>query len=376
MSVFSHSNQKEKIMKITLNTIKIRDLVDGYQDNDEAGVVGYGGRLDIRPPYQREFCYDDNQQQAVMDTVTNGFPLNTMYWVVRDDGRYEVLDGQQRTISICRYVNGSFSHNMRYFTNLQPDEKEKILNYDLQVYFCEGSESEKLSWFKTINIAGERLTNQEIRNAVFAGSWTAEAKKIFSKSNCAGKLLSDKYVNANPIRQELLETALSWFVGKDDKLICKYMGQHQNNANANELWVYFQFVIAWVKAMFVVYRKEMKGIDWGSLYNQYHENSYDPAQLEDEICSLIENEEVTNHKGIYYYLFDRKESHLSLREFDEKMKRKAYEQQGGICPLCKKRFEFSEMEGDHIIPWSKGGKTVMENLQMLCRLCNNTKSDR
>ncbi|MBQ4015678.1 MAG: DUF262 domain-containing protein [Treponema sp.] len=363
-------------MKITLNTIKIRDLVDGYQDNDEAGVVGYGGRLDIRPPYQREFCYDDNQQQAVMDTVTNGFPLNTMYWVVRDDGRYEVLDGQQRTISICRYVNGSFSHNMRYFTNLQPDEKENILNYDLQVYFCEGSESEKLSWFKTINIAGERLTNQEIRNAVFAGSWTAEAKKIFSKSNCAGKLLSDKYVNANPIRQELLETALSWFVGKDDKLICKYMGQHQNDANANELWVYFQFVIAWVKAMFIVYRKEMKGIDWGSLYNQYHENSYDPAQLEDEICSLIENEEVTNHKGIYYYLFDRKESHLSLREFDEKMKRKAYEQQGGICPLCKKRFEFSEMEGDHIIPWSKGGKTVMENLQMLCRLCNNTKSDR
>lgn len=363
-------------MKITLNTIKIRDLVDGYQDNDEAGVVGYGGRLDIRPPYQREFCYNDNQQQAVMDTVTNGFPLNTMYWVVRDDGRYEVLDGQQRTISICRYVNGSFSHNMRYFTNLQPDEKEKILNYDLQVYFCEGSESEKLSWFKTINIAGERLTNQEIRNAVFAGSWTAEAKKIFSKSNCAGKLLSDKYVNANPIRQELLETALSWFVGKDDKLICKYMGQHQNDANANELWVYFQFVIAWVKAMFIVYRKEMKGIDWGSLYNQYHENSYDPAQLEDEICSLIENEEVTNHKGIYYYLFDRKESHLSLREFDEKMKRKAYERQDGICPLCKKHFEFSEMEGDHIIPWSKGGKTVMENLQMLCRLCNNTKSDR
>ncbi|MEE3435921.1 MAG: DUF262 domain-containing protein [Treponema sp.] len=363
-------------MKITLNTIKIRDLVDGYQDNDEAGVVGYGGRLDIRPPYQREFCYDDNQQQAVMDTVENGFPLNTMYWVVRDDGRYEVLDGQQRTISICRYVNGSFSHNMRYFTNLQPDEKENILNYDLQVYFCEGSESEKLSWFKTINIAGERLTNQEIRNAVFAGSWTAEAKKIFSKSNCAGKLLSDKYVNANPIRQELLETALGWFVGKDDKLICKYMGQHQNDANANELWVYFQFVIAWVKAMFIVYRKEMKGIDWGSLYNQYHENSYDPAQLEDEICSLIENDEVTNHKGIYYYLFDRKESHLSLREFDEKMKRKAYEQQGGICPLCKKHFEFSEMEGDHIIPWSKGGKTVMENLQMLCRLCNNTKSDR
>ena len=166
-------------MKITLHTIKVRDLVNGYADNDENGVVGYGGKLDIRPPYQREFCYNDNQQQAVMDTVTKNFPLNTMYWVVREDGRYEVLDGQQRTISICRYVNGNFSHNMRYFTNLQPDEKEQILNYDLQVYFCEGSESEKLSWFKTINIAGEKLTEQEIRNAVYAGTWTAEAKKIF-----------------------------------------------------------------------------------------------------------------------------------------------------------------------------------------------------
>lgn len=363
-------------MKITLNTITVKDLVDGYADNDEDGVVGYGGRLDIRPPYQREFCYKDAQQQAVMDTVTKGFPLNTMYWVVRDDGRFEVLDGQQRTISICRYVNGAFSHNMRYFTNLQDDEKENILNYPLQVYFCQGSASEKLDWFQTINIAGERLTDQEIRNAVFAGSWTADAKRYFSKSNCAAKLLSDKYVNGNPIRQELLETALGWFVGKDDKLIKKYMGQHQNDSNANELWVYFQFVIGWVKALFPTYRKEMKGIDWGLLYNKYHDNQYDPAQLEKEITELIDNDEVTNHKGIYYYLFDRKESHLSLREFDDKMKRKAYEKQKGICPICKKHFEFSEMEGDHIIPWSKGGKTTLENLQMLCRYDNNTKSNK
>lgn len=363
-------------MKITLHTIKVRELVNGYQDNDEAGVVGFDGKLDIRPPYQREFCYNDNQQQAVMDTLTNGFPLNTMYWVVREDGRYEVLDGQQRTISICRYVNGTFSHNMRYFTNLQPDEKEQILNYDLQVYFCEGTDSEKLSWFKTINIAGERLTEQEIRNAVYAGSWTAEAKKIFSKSNCAAKLLGDKYVNGNPIRQELLETVLGWYVGKDDKLICTYMGKHQNDSNANELWVYFQFVIAWIKALFPTYRKEMKGIDWGMLYNQYHENDYDPAALEKEIVSLIDNEEVTNHKGIYYYLFDRKDSHLSLREFDDKMKRKKYEEQKGICPLCGQHYEFTEMQGDHIVPWSRGGKTVYENLQMLCRLCNNTKSNK
>ena len=370
-------------MKITLHTIKVRDLVAGFEDNNENGITGYGGKLDIRPPYQREFVYSDLQQQAVMDTVTKGFPLNTMYWVCRDDLsaeqvgiRFEVLDGQQRTLSICHYVNGNFSHNLRFFTNLQPDEKEQILNYELQIYFCEGDESEKLSWFRTINIAGEKLTDQEIRNAVFAGSWTAAAKKIFSKSNCVAKLLSEKYVNANPIRQELLEKALSWFVGKDDKLICAYMGIHQHDKNANELWLYFQNVIAWVKALFPVYRKEMKGIEWGTIFNQYGKNSYEPEQLEKEICMLIDNDEVTNYKGIYYYLFDKKKSHLNLREFDEKMKRKAFEKQKGICPICKNKFSFEEMEGDHIIPWSRGGKTTMENLQMLCRYCNNTKSDK
>ena len=154
------------------------------------------------------------------------------------------------------------------------------------------------------------------------------------------------------------------------------MGKHQNGTNANEIWVYFQMVIAWVKALFPTYRKEMKGIDWGILYNQYHEKEFDPFALEDEIARLIDNDEVTNHKGIYYYLFDRKESHLSLREFDDKAKRRKYEEQKGICPYCKKHFEADEMEGDHIIPWSKGGKTVYENLQMLCRMCNNTKGDR
>jgi len=363
-------------MEIVLHTIKVRDLIDGYVDNKEAGVIGYGGKLDIRPPYQREFCYNDKQQQAVIDSVSKGFPLNTMYWVVRDNGHYEVLDGQQRTLSICHYVSNAFSHNMRFFSNLQPDEKERILNYELQIYFCEGTESEKLDWFRTVNIAGERLTNQELRNAVYAGSWTAEAKKIFSKTNCVAKLLSDKYVSGSPIRQELLETAIGWYAGKDDSQICSYMGKHQNDTNANELWLYFQAVIAWVKVMFPTYRKEMKGIDWGILYNQYHEKEFDPVQLENEILGLIENEEVTNHKGIYYYLFDRKESHLSLREFDDKMKRKKYEGQKGICPVCKKHFELSEMEGDHIVPWSKGGKTVYENLQMLCRRCNNTKRDK
>lgn len=363
-------------MEITLHTITIRELTENYVDNEENGVIGFNGKLDIRPAYQREFCYKDDQQQAVIDTVTKGFPLNTMYWVVRDDGRYEVLDGQQRTISICRYVTGVFSHNLRYFSNLQTDEKEKILNYELQVYFCKGTDSEKLEWFKTINIAGERLTAQEIRNAVYAGTWTSEAKKIFSKSNCAAKLLSRDYVNGDPIRQELLETAIGWFVGEDDKLICNYMGLHKDDTDANELWLYFQMVISWIKALFPVYRKEMKGINWGLLYNQYHEKNFSTKEMEDKVSALMGDEEITKKAGIYYYVFDGKEKHLNLRSFLDRDKRTVYEKQKGICPLCGKHFEISEMEGDHIIPWSKGGKTVLENLQMLCVECNLAKSNK
>lgn len=371
-------------MKIELHTITVRELVENYSDNNEGGVTGYNGKLDIRPPYQREFCYSDSQQQSVMDTVIKGFPLNTMYWVVREDGRYEVLDGQQRTISICKYVNGEFSHLMRYFSNLQKDEKDKILNYELQVYFCEGTPSEKLEWFKTINIAGEKLTTQEIRNAVYAGSWTAEAKKIFSKSNCAAKLLSEKYVNGSPIRQELLEKAISWFVGKEDSLICNYMATHQNDNDATELWLYFQNVINWVKTLFPIYRKEMKGIEWGEIYNSYHDTQnglgknrkdLNSKDLEAKVSKLMADEDVTKKSGIYYYVFDGNEKHLSIRAFLDRDKRTVYTKQGGICPYCKKHFEFNEMQGDHIVPWSKGGKSVLENLQMLCTECNLKKGN-
>ena len=372
-------------MKITLHCITVRELTQNYTDNDENGVTGFDGRLDIRPAYQREFCYNEAQQSAVIDTVTKGFPLNTMYWVEKNDGRFEVLDGQQRTISICRYVSGVFSHNdsdkgARYFCNLKDDEKDAILDYELQVYFCKGTASEKLGWFKTINIAGERLTAQEIRNAVYAGSWTAEAKKIFSKTNCAAKLLSEKYVTGSPIRQELLETAIAWIAGSDDKAICNYMGVHQNDTDSSDLWLYFQSVIAWVKAMFPTYRKEMKGIDWGHLYNCYHAETGKRADLttqalEKKVANLMGDEDVTKKSGIYYYVFDGKENHLSLRSFLDRDKRTVYEKQGGVCPICKKTFEFSEMQGDHIKPWSRGGKTVIENLQMLCVECNSVKSD-
>jgi len=195
-------------MKIELKEITVKELTIGYQDNDEAGVVGYGGKLDIRPPYQREFIYKDKQRDAVIDTVTKNFPLNVMYWAVRDDGNYEVIDGQQRTISLCQYIQGDFAFKNRYFHNLQKDEQEQILNYKLMIYFCSGTDSEKLEWFKTINIAGEKLTDQELRNAVYAGSWVSDAKRYFSKRGCPAYNIAGDYLDGTAIRQDYLETVI------------------------------------------------------------------------------------------------------------------------------------------------------------------------
>ena len=195
-------------MEIELKEVKVRDLTDGYEDNAELGVKAYGGELDVRPPYQREFVFKDTQRDAVIDTLTRKYPLNVMYWAVRDDGTYEVIDGQQRTISICRYLDSDFAFKSRYFHNLQKDEKEAILEYKLMVYLCSGTDSEKLEWFKTINIAGEELTNQELRNAVYHGSWVSDAKRYFSKSGCPAYAIGSPYLNGTPIRQDYLETGL------------------------------------------------------------------------------------------------------------------------------------------------------------------------
>ena len=359
-------------MNIELKKITIRELVADYQDNQEAGVVGFGGRLNIRPPYQREFIYKDKQREAVIDTLTKGFPLNTMYWAVTEDG-FEMIDGQQRTVSICQYVDGVFSYRDRYFHNLQQDEKDIILDYELTVYWCQGTDSERLDWFRTINIAGEKLTDQELRNAVYAGSWTADAKRYFSKTQCAAWQLADKYMTGSPIRQDYLETAISWMNSGD---IDGYMAKHQHDKSANPLWLYFQSVISWVKVTFLKYRKEMKGIDWGTLYNVFKDHELDPKKIEAEISRLMEDEDVTKKKGIYSYVLDGKEKHLNIRAFSNNQKREAYERQKGICPVCKVYFDINEMEGDHIIPWHEGGKTAAENCQMLCKEDNRRKSGK
>lgn len=363
-------------MKIELHKILVRKVIDGYKDSAEEGVVAYGGKLDVRPKYQREFVYKGHQRDAVLETIKNGFPLNVMYWVKTDQGNFEVLDGQQRTISIGQYVNGDFSLNECYFHNLTKEEKDQILDYELMIYFCEGTDKERLDWFKIINIAGEKLTDQELRNAVYTGPWLSDAKLKFSKSNCAAYLLANDgggLVSGSPIRQEYLETALSWI---NEGKIEDYMAKHQHDKNAEELWEYFQDVIAWTRKTFINYRKEMKSVAWGELFNQFKDKKLDANKLEAEIKNLMQDEDVTKKSGIYPYVLTRLEKYLNIRAFTDKMKREAYERQKGICKKCKKHFEIEEMEADHIKPWHEGGKTIAANCQMLCKEDNRMKSGR
>ncbi|MDR2493911.1 MAG: DUF262 domain-containing protein [Spirochaetaceae bacterium] len=359
-------------MTIELHEIPVKDLVDGYVDHKEEGVIGWGGRLNIRPPYQREFVYKDAQRDAVIETVRKGFPLNVMYWV-KNGENYEVLDGQQRTISICRYVSGDFQINAIGWNNLTSDQREQILDYRLMVYFCEGAESEKLAWFRIVNIAGEKLTEQELKNATYTGPWLADAKRHFSKTGCAAYNLAKDYVNGSPIRQEYLETALDWIsCGK----IEAYMAEHQRKPSALPLWQYFQGVMTWVEEVFPKYRKEMKGVPWGVLYNKYKDKTLDPAGLEKEVSRLMADDDVTNKRGVYPYVLGEDEKHLSIRAFTASQKRAAYERQQGACPLCNGHFDINEMEGDHTDPWHAGGKTTADNCRMLCKPCNRRKAGK
>lgn len=367
-------------MKINLKSITIRDVIKDYKDSGENGVVGYGGNLNIRPAYQREFIYQPKQRDEVIQTVRKNFPLNTMYWVKTESGDYELMDGQQRTVSICQYVDGDYSvawdGQPRGFNNLTQGEQEQVLNYELSVYICEGTDKERLDWFKIINIAGMKLTDQELRNAIYTGPWLTDAKRWFSKTGAPAAVIGEKLVNGIVNRQEVLEKALKW-ISNDQ--IEKYMAEHQNNPNADELWQYFQAVIDWANRIFPNQDSNrvrlMKGLDWGKFYNKHRDDNLNTQDLETRIAELIMDDEVENKKGIYEYLLTGNERTLSLRTFDDKITVRKYEEQKGICPVCKQHYEFNEMEADHIRPWSQGGKTVYENCQMLCRNDNRRKSD-
>lgn len=361
-------------MKIEMNEILVSEVYQGYKDSAENGVVAFGGALNVRPAFQREFVYKDRQRDEVIKTVRKNFPLNVFYWAKNGESDFEMLDGQQRTISICQFINGDYSIDYQYFHNLTSPEQKQIMDYKLMVYICEGDDKEKLDWFKIINIAGEQLSDQELRNAIYTGTWLTDAKKYFSKNGCPAYAIGEDYISGKLNRQEYLETALKWISSKDNQAIEDYMAKHQNDGSAIELWLYFQSVINWVKAVFSTYRGEMKSVNWGELYNKHHLKHYDPNKLEIEVARLMQDEDVSNRSGIYPYVLNRNEKHLNIRAFSKNMRREAFERQLGVCPTCGQTFLIDEMEADHITPWHLGGKTNADNCQMLCKGCNRTKS--
>ena len=393
-------------MHIQLTPMTIGEVFEGFQELDnDGGVFAYNGKLTVRPAYQREFVYNDAEQAAVMTTVSRDFPLNVMYWVKivnpedPTDVSYEVLDGQQRTISIGRYLQDGFAIDYRgnkeqYFSNLTPDQKQQILDHKLQIYVCEGTPSEVLGWFRIINIAGKPLTEQELRNASYVGPWLSDAKRKFSKREAPA--LNDGIgkgmVSGNPMRQDILERALMWFIDGHDEYgsIENYMARHQYDKNAQELWMYWSTVMSWARTLFDFAQEPESHMqlrnDWGELYNTWHERTaadpqmYNPEALHEEIVKLVDDPDVTKNSGIIPYLLSERtsndERYLSIRSFDKKDCERKYLEQHGECAKCGKPFEIKQMQGDHVIPWSQGGKSVYDNLQMLCKECNARKSNK
>lgn len=385
-------------MKTTRITINIRDLFEGFYDKDEGGekgyggAWGYGGKLNIRPIYQRELVYDEKEEAKVIDSVLKGYPINIMYWVKNPDGKYDLLDGQQRTLSICNFLDHKYSikdenNERRYEDSLYEEDKEKILNYPLDICVCEGTTKEVLEWFKTINIKGKELNDQEMLNATHTGPWLSDAKRYFSKPNCAAYNKGKDYIFGSVERQDFLKEVLDWV---SDGNIQEYMENHRYDESASYLWEYYQNVIDWIRSHFLAYFKEMKGLPWGKYYNRYNTLNLDPVVITNEVNDLMADEEVENKKGIFEFILEEFrhadtgeqmtngecEKYLHIRQFDPSIKRSKYTQQNGICPLCGKHFDFEQMHGDHIVPWSRGGKTEPENCQMLCSTCNLKKSNQ
>ncbi len=387
-------------MEIKRVAIKIKDLCEGYVNESETdieqGVYAYGGKLCVRPAFQRSFVYDEKQANAVIDTALKGFPLNIMYWVDNGDGTYDCLDGQQRTISLCNFVDGFTSFSAPWFHNnkknyihtiqrIDPDMAERFLNYELEVYICKGTKAEQMEWFRTINIAGEELYPQELRNASYVSKWLTDAKKYFSKANssstakCPAERIGGQYTNKNANRQEILAQVISWRIGSvEDADICQYMENHIHDENALELWNYFNDVINWVNEIFPgVYDKGMASVNWGALYNQYGDNDLDP----DDICAKFEeliefkatNELNASVAKITEYCITRDEKLLKPRQFSDPQRSTLYNRQKGICPDCGEHFVKAEMHAHHIVPWYNGGITDLSNGVMLCKNCHTQR---
>lgn len=388
-------------MKTTLRTdITVSDICTGFVYNqlEGRGLYGLSGKLTIQPEYQRNYIYagkGGKKEQEVIESLLKGYPLGLIYFNKVADEKFEVLDGQQRITSIGRFVTNKFAimdnGNPKYFDSLPADQRAVIQNSKLLIYECKGLEKEIKDWFETINIAGVELKPQERLNAIFSGTFVTLAKAEFSNSQNANIQKWSAYIKAEVNRQGYLERALDW-VSKGD--IGGYMSQHRYDNTINELKTYFNSVIDWVSGVFKDVESEMRGLEWGRLYEQYHSQSYDPARVSAEVKRLLGDPYVKNRRGVFEYILgDHQDPKLlNVRVFDDAVKKATYEKQTATakanntsnCPHCaighdanKDRiYKFDEMEADHVSAWSKGGGSSAENCQMLCVIHNRAKGNR
>jgi hypothetical protein len=388
-------------VKKTLKQYTVQDIVDGfvYSELEGKGLFGLSGRLTIQPEYQRNYIYADGRRDVkVIESLLKDYPLGLLYFNVTDDGRLEVLDGQQRITSIGRFVTGKFAvrdaNNMeQYFSGLPKDKKELILRSALLVYECEGTESEIKDWFQTINIAGVPLNNQELLNAVHSGRFVTALKAEFSNSLNAHNQKRGAYIAGNVNRQDYLERALEWVSGGKDK-IGSYMSQQRTSADISRVIAHFNSVIDWADSLFTDVESEMRGLEWGRLHATYGKTSFDPQVLGAQVKELYGDPYVKNRKGIWEYVLGGRQDKklLEVRVFDDATKKSTYAQQtraaeaagNSNCPLCAlgsdanqtRIWRMNEMDADHVAAWSKGGATSPENCQMLCTTHNRSKGNK
>lgn len=385
-------------MKTTLKQYEISKIVDGfvYNEYEGKGLFGLSGKLTIQPEYQRNYIYaEKNREEAVIDSLLKGYPLGLIYFNKVGEDKFEVLDGQQRITSIGRFTKGKFAININgnetYFSGLSQDQKNKIMNSKLLVYICEGSESEMKEWFKTVNIVGVPLNSQELLNAIYSGPFVTMAKKEFSNSQNSNIQKWSAYIKGVANRQDYLRAALDW-VSQDH--IDEYMSKHRYDNDINELKSYFNTVIDWISETFITVEKPMNQPNWGELYEEYHDNSYDPNKINKLVQKLMADSDVTKKAGIFEYVLggEKDPKLLSIRQFSDNDKKSKYKSQTNRarkegtsnCPICNtdKKYKhtdyiwkYKEMEGDHIKAWSDGGRTELSNLQMLCKHHNSMKSN-
>jgi hypothetical protein len=385
-----------------LRQYKVEDVCEGftYNELEGKGLFGLAGKLTIQPEYQRNYIYADGKRDvAVIESLLKGYPLGLIYFNKLEDGHLEILDGQQRVTSFGRYVTGKFAiidenDQPQYFSGLPKDKQEKILESELLVYECEGTESEIKEWFKTINIAGVPLNSQELLNAVYSGPFVTAGKAEFSNTQNANIQRWSAYVRGSANRQDFWERALEWVSSSKSLSVGEYMSSHRHETNINELRAYFNTVIDWVDALFTDLENEMCGLEWGRLYETYHKTSYDPKELASKVQSLYGDPYVKNRKGIWEFVLGGSQDTklLDVRVFDEATKKATYKSQTlaansagtSNCPLCElghdasrgKVWKLEEMDADHVSPWSKGGATTPENCQMLCKTHNRMKGNR